>query len=372
MPGPRSSEDVAALRQLHQGLSGAPLTSPSHVVAHLGAVQAQEFGPATWSLGQRSASPSRDQVRAEFDAGSFVRTHALRPTWHFLHAADLRWIQALTAPRVRIQTRYYERQAGVDDDLAARASAVFASALRGGNALTRGELGAALAAAGIEASGNRLAYLTMRSELDATLVSGPMRGKQHTYALADERVPAGPVLSGDEALHELTRRYFTGHGPATAKDFAWWSSLTLAQVRRGLELVGDELSSETVEGLTFHWAAGGHAGSQERAGVDGTVHLLQTYDELLVAYAESRHAAYTPAGRSGSEARGGLAPSVMLAGRVVGRWHATCAAGRLEVRVTPAGAWTDERRSAAQAAVARYAAFTGRPDAGLEWVPVTT
>ena len=182
--------EVAHRRLHNQHLSGPPLPDPAAVVRHLGASQAQEYAMAKWSLGQRSAGADDVAVQAALDAGTILRTHVLRPTWHFVAPEDVRWMLALTGPRVRQMSRYYERQSGIDDDLVDRATALLADALRGGNHLTRPQLQEALAQGGIEASGIRLAYLIMAAELAAVVVSGVLRGKQRTYALLDERVPA--------------------------------------------------------------------------------------------------------------------------------------------------------------------------------------
>ncbi len=211
-------------RRLHnQLLIQHPFDQPNEVVAWLGAVQAQEYGHAKWALGMRLPGATDVDVERAIAEGSILRTHVMRPTWHFVTSADIRWMLELTGPRVHALNAYYYRQQGLDDALFARSNAVLAKALAGGNYLTRPELQAALAGAGIVADGGlRASYLMMRAELDMLICSGPRRGKQFTYALLDERAPAASSLPRDEALAELTRRYFTSHGPATLKDFAWW------------------------------------------------------------------------------------------------------------------------------------------------------
>ena len=209
---------------------------------------------AKWSVGQRTSGFDDAGMQRAIDEGRILRTHVLRPTWHFVAATDILWIQALTAPRVHAFNASYYRGHGLDDQHAARAAKAFTEVLRGGNHLTRKELSAALAKVGIDATGNRLAYIVMRAELDGLIANGAMRGKQHTYALISERAPDAVTMEPDEALAELTRRYFTSHGPATVKDFSWWSSLTATQIRRGLELVGSALVSEKVDRHTFWYA----------------------------------------------------------------------------------------------------------------------
>ncbi|MET0788464.1 MAG: winged helix DNA-binding domain-containing protein [Cellulomonas sp.] len=348
----------AAHRRLHaQHLSGPPLPDPAAVVRHLGAVQAQEFAMAKWSLGQRSAGADDAAVQVALDAGTVLRTHALRPTWHFVAPQDLRWVQALTGPRVRQLSRYYERQSGIDDVLVDRATAAMTDALAGGHHLTRRELAAALAAAGIDAEGVRLAYLVMAAELSSAIVSGVRRGTQQTYALVDERVPPSPVLEPDEALGELTRRYFVGHGPATAKDFAWWSSLTLAQVRRGLAIVGDELTSADVDGLTC-WFTPSDPPVRDPS---PTAHVLQGYDEYGVAYTESRRV-LNVADRVLAPANANqVIQPLVLDSQGIGWWRRVLGPDALTAELHLAAPVSGAELVALRAAFDRLAAFVGTP-----------
>jgi hypothetical protein len=342
-------------RLRHQHLTGPRLRAPADVVRHLGAVQSQEFAVAKWSLGQRCAARDDPTVQRAVDDGAVLRTHALRPTWHFVAPADLVWIQQLTGPRVHVLNRYHYRRLGIDGPLAARAAQVICEALSERH-LTRPELGAALAAGGIEASGIRLGYLVMYLELEALIVSGRMRGKGHTYALVSERAPDARRLEPDAALAELTRRYFASHGPATAKDFSWWSSLTLAQISRGLDLVGDELVPVDVDGLTC-WHAPGRAPAPGDA---PSVQVLQAYDELGVAYTESRRFGNVAGLDLGAPANT-LIHLLALEGQLIGFWRRFVRRDGLEAQVSPARPLSAAERAAVDAAFAEYAGFAGVP-----------
>ncbi|GIG19355.1 hypothetical protein Cch01nite_00790 [Cellulomonas chitinilytica] len=350
------ASEVAHRRLANQRLSGPPLPDPVAVVRHLGAVQAQEYAMAKWSLAQRSAGDDAALQRV-VDDGAVIRTHALRPTWHFVVPEDLRWVQALTAPRVRAFNRYYERQTGIDDDEATRATAAMAHALRGGNHLTRAEVAAALATAGIEASGVRLAYLTMRAELDVVVVNGVRRGKQHTYALADERVPDGLGLVGDDALVELVRRFVASHGPVTVKDAAWWSSLTLTQVRHALRLLGTEVASEVVGGLEY-WFVPAPAPVPEPS---PTVHVLQGYDEYTVAYTEGRVVTNIAGRVIVPENTNQVIQPLVLDSQVIGWWRRVAERDRIVAEPHLAVDLTPAQDSAMRAAFDRYSTFAGLP-----------
>jgi hypothetical protein len=352
-----------AHRRLHgQHLSSAPLADPAAVVGHMGAVQAQEYAIAKWSVGQRTAGFDDAAVQRAIDEGAILRTHALRPTWHFVAAADIVWLQALTGPRVHAFNAYYNRAHGLDDEHAAMTNKAITGVLRGGNHLARKELAAALAKVGVEASGNRLAYVVMRAELDGLIANGVMRGKQHTYALISERAPDALTLEPDEALAELTRRYFTSHGPATVKDFSWWSSLTATQIKRGLQLCGSALASEKVDGLTF-WFAPSPPPQRDRS---SAVHVLQGYDEYFVAYTESRRMANLARHPVGVPNENALVHPIVLDSQFVGFWRRVVNRGGIIAEVAPATGLTSTRRRAIEAAFARYAEFAGVPVA-VEW-----
>jgi len=292
-----------------------------------------------------------------FDAGEILRTHVLRPTWHFVAPADIRWMLALTGPRVHRAMSYYCRQNGLDATTFARARPAIQRALKGGAHLTRDELAAALKKAGIDALGVRLGLLVMHEELDGIICSGPRRGKQFTYALLDERVPAAPALSRDEALTALTVRYFTSHGPATVRDFVWWSGLTVKDARSGIEMAGKALSQETGDSLTY-WSS-----PHERARVrvpSPVVHLLPNYDECLIAYKDRNNVAHVPAPPDPRLKRLGVfAHQMLVDGRMVGSWRRTQNRRGVEIEVVAYRTLARTERAALDVAVARHAQFMG-------------
>lgn len=276
--------DVAGWRMHNLGLSASPSASVEDVVGHLGAVQSQNFGPGKWSIAQRTKDSRDADVSLAFDAGRIVRTHVLRPTWHFVLATDIRWMLQLTGPRVQAKTAGRLRQLGLDDDLLERCRRLLTDALQGGRQLTRPAIRTLFQAEGVPLEDNRLAHILGDAELRGLICSGCVEGKQQTFALLEERCAEARTLSQDEALTELVARYFSSHGPATLKDFSWWSGLTMTQIRRGLEMV-PEIEQVEVEGLSF-FVIGPHPANESSG---RTCHLLQTFDEYVVGYTESRH-----------------------------------------------------------------------------------
>jgi hypothetical protein len=347
--------DIGLQRLAQQRLMGQQFVTPAEVVGWLGAVQSQEYLGAIWSLGMRMAGDATDDmIERAFTEGTILRTHVMRPTWHFVAAADIRWLLDLTAPRVQAATAYYYRQAGLDDEAVfARSNEVIARALAGGKYLTRAELGTALQAAGIDVADRmRLQFVVGHAELDALICSGPRRGKQFTYALLAERAPTAKTLPRDEALAELTRRYFTSHGPATARDFSWWSGLTMADARAGLTLVGADLSHEEIAGQTY-WSPASLSPAVEPS---ETAFLLPTYDEFLVGY-QGFGAALT--GGRGNGERATFSATIVVGGKVVGNWRRTIIRGAAVIELAPFAPLAASEREWVFAAASRFGVFHG-------------
>ncbi|HKG94020.1 MAG TPA: winged helix DNA-binding domain-containing protein [Gemmatimonadaceae bacterium] len=350
--------DILRRRLAGLQLMAPTLDDPAAVVARLGAVQAQDYAGAKWAVGQRTRGATDATVERAVGDGSILRTHVLRPTWHFVAPADIRWMLALTAPRVRAASASRWRELGLDDAVFRRSRSVFTKALRGGQQRTRTELGSALERAGIDlaAEPQRLPHLLMRAELDGLIVSGARRGKQSTYALLEERVPPAEPMERDAALCELATRYFATRGPATLQDFAWWSGLTVADARRGVEAAGSALSREEWEGRP-HWFAGKAARWTRGGG-----HLLPNYDEYVVAYRD-RSAIMTEVQGQSVDARGNLLFShlVVAGGRVLGVWRRLPRARAAFVELTMLTPTGGPEPEAIREAARKYAAFLELP-----------
>lgn len=358
--------DIASVRLQCEHLVGTPLACSEDVVQWLGAVQAQDFAGAKWALAQRARTKTDEAIEEAFGKGRFIRTHVMRPTWHFVMPADVRWMQMLTAPRVRAAMAYYDRKLDIDQRTVGRSNAALARALEGGKHRTREELARALGMAGLAASGQRLGHLMMHAELDSVVCSGPRRGKQFTYALLDERCPATPTLSRDEALAELCSRYFASHGPASLQDFAWWSGLTISDARKGVALCSGRLVEQTVDDKRYWLDPTRARSTRYRTPV---VHLLPNYDEYLIAY-KDHTSAFDPKILKKLVSRGTvLANNIVMNGKVIGGWRRTLSKGALvlEGRLLVELGRLEAR--ALQAAVEAYGRFLGM---SARWTRVTT
>ena len=277
--------DIARWRLRSQRLVQPYARSAGEVVRSLLAVQAENPGPAAWAVASRTQHPDQADLAGLLDDGAVLRTHVLRPTWHFVRAEDIGWLLDLTSPRIRRLTGQQPRAVhGLDERSAAQAVAAAMQALAARGHLTRAQLAVELRERGFGGGGQLLMILLAHAELDGLICSGRVVNGEQTYALLSERVPAPRRLSRGEALAELTLRYFTGHGPATERDVAYWASLTLTDVRAGLQQVRDRLGSFQHDGRTY-WHAPGDppGGPQQPAG-----HLLQILDETYRGYQDSR------------------------------------------------------------------------------------
>ena len=243
--------DPIAWRLRSQRLVRTTCRTPADVVGWLGAMQAQDYAGAKWAIGLRAAGLDDRAIEGAFNDGAILRTHMMRPTWHFVTPADIRWIQMLTGPRVNKLNALYYRRGGLDATALRRGVKVLERSLRNRNYLTRDALGSALAVAGLPLRGQSLAYLMMYAELEGVVCSGPRQGKQFAYALLEERAAPAPAIGRDQALAELVRRYFSSHGPATFKDFAWWSGMTSRDAKEGVAMNGDGLTHEVIDGRTY-------------------------------------------------------------------------------------------------------------------------
>ena len=354
------AEEIARRRLRNSGLVRSSFTSAVDVVRWHVAVQAQDWGPTKWSIGERASGVTDADVDAALARGSIVRTHLLRPTWHVVAREDVRWLLALTGPIVQRGNARRLRELNLDATQLARSQRVISRALEGGERLTRVELGKRLAGARVDPGGQRLPYILMHCELEALIGSAGLSGKQHTYGLLDERVPGDRRrFDRDEAVVELTRRYLAGHGPASPQDLGWWSSLSIGDVRKALEALGEDVRSETVDGVELWMSAEEPAGA---AAVRG-VHLLPPYDEVIVGYRQSRYLGDPRAPEAMAAWKDRTLPNgvILVRGRVAGLWRRATDPGQVRVDAHLFGGLEATARGGLESAVRRLGRFLGHP-----------
>ena len=200
----------------------------------------------------------------------------------------------------------------------------------------------------------RLAHILMWAELESIITSGPMRGKQSTYALLDERVAKTKELSREESLAKLVLKYFQGHGPAQVKDFAWWSGLPIKEANEGMSMIHSKLANETVNGKTY-WFLKDMSIIQEIQ----TVFLLSVYDEYFIGYTdrsdilEETHKKTLPVGNAL------LTSLLIIEGKVAGTWKRSIRKSNVEFKVTSFKKINVKIKESVEEEAKKYATFFG-------------
>ena len=350
--------DTIGYRLHNQLLSQTECTQPEEVVEWLGAVQSQEYAGAKWALAQRLRdAPTDAAIEQAFHDGKILRTHVMRPTWHFVTPADIRWMLDLTAPRVKIAMKHMDGQLGFDRAIIKKSNTTLRKALRGQQQLTRAELATILERAGVPVDGYRMGQLMGHAELDQVICSGMRKGKQFTYALLEERAPQAKTLDREAALAELTRRYFRSHGPATLQDFVWWSGLTTTDARNGMEAVKSKFEQETLGDQTYWFPKITSTKSPSSA-----AYLLPSYDEYTVGYRD-RSAIFDGSHMDKLSAfrESILTQVIVVNGEISGTWKRTLRKNEVKIELSPFTVLTKSQNQAVIRAAQQYGKFLQLP-----------
>ena len=326
---PTPNSEVARLR-LQSLRVVQKLKTPGEVVRELGAMQAQDYPASLWAIGVRTKAATLADVAAAVERREIARTWPMRGTLHWVPAEDLRWMVALMAPRATAKAAARRRQLEIDAEALSKARKLIERALRGGSSMTRPEAYELFRKGGLKPDGQRGIHLLSLLAHEATLCFGPHRGRQPAFVLAEEWLPKGPSLSGDEAVAELARRYFRSHGPATAHDFAWWTGLTVTDARKALDAVRDGFESMTSDGKEYWFAP------RRRTEPDlDSVHLLPGFDEYILGYTDRTAVLSSAQAKRLTPGKNGmfLASIVAGTGEVLGAWRRSV--GKAGVTVTP-------------------------------------
>jgi hypothetical protein len=350
--------DIPKDRLHSQLLSQTDYTEPDEIVEWFGAVQAQDYAGAKWALAQRSKDSLTDaMIEKAFNEGRILRTHVMRPTWHFVTPSDIGWILDLTVSRVKITMAHMDRQLGLDKSILKKSNAVLKKALQGNQQLTRSEIAPILKKAGIAVDGYRIGQLMGHAELDQVICSGARKGKQFTYALLEERAQQARRLDRDEALAELTRRYFRSHGPATLEDFVWWSGLTKTDARKGMEAVQPGFEQETIANQTYWFPT-----IRPKKNSLTTAYLLPNYDEYTVGYRD-RSAIFDGShiDKLSAFRESILTQVTVLDGQVSGTWKRILKKKEVVIELAPFTLLSNAQNQAVIAAAQRYSKFVQLP-----------
>jgi len=340
---------LTALRLSAQGIDDPSAPTAEAVVRNALATQAQDYLGTLWAVGLRTPGATAADVEAAHESGRFVRSWPMRGTLHFVAGEDLGWMLELTRARMLQTAAGTRRRIGLTDADYERAEGVVRDLLGGGGKAKRAELHAALDAAGVSTEGQRgIHILGQLAQLGVLVLAA-----RDAWALLEEWVPEPRRLERDDALEEFALRYFTSHGPATVKDFSWWSSLTLADARAGLAAARERLDELELEGATYYLRPG--LEPAERA-----VHLLPGFDEYLLGYGDrsaplaGEHANTVVPGGNGL-----FMPTIVVDGEVVGIWKRVLGKKRVDVSLAPLVPLTATAERAVRSRIVRYAEFLG-------------
>lgn len=351
--------DIAHRRLTNLQIARPAPASPAEIVRHLGAVQAQDYRAAWWALGLRLENTTETTIEEALSEGKILRTHIMRPTWHYVAPEDIHWLLELTGPRVEgVATGYY-RNLGLDAEIFKVTDALIERHLRGGRHLTKAALGQVFTAAGLDVANQlRLGYLIFHAEVTGLVCSGARQGNEITFALLDERVPPTPPRTRKEGVVELVRRFFSSHGPATIPDFAWWSGLTAADARLGLDNLKGELAQETLDGQVY-WAAAENAPVPD---LQNNLFLLPNYDEFVVSYKNRRAIEDLSLTPDLSDRRNYLFNHlIVINGLASGLWKRKFTPKQVLITYEPFRNFTAAENAALQAEADRYGRFVGLP-----------
>jgi hypothetical protein len=293
----------------------------------MGAIQAQDYAMSKWAIGVRLREPILQKIDDSLQKGEIIRIHVLRPTWHLVSADDVHWMLKLTAPKIRSSMTARNKQLELTDTVISKTNRILESSLESGVSLTRTELAKEFGNAGIRTDENRLSHILFEAELEALICSGPENENKQTYSLLNHRVPVKKDLSRDESLAELARRYFTSRSPATIYDFAWWSNLSLTEIRKAVDLIGSDFHSETVGSQQFILP---ESFSWPEQSIN-LVRLLPSYDEFLISYRDRSSSLSIVNNPKTVSTNGIFFPIVVVNGQVAGLWQRSAKKNKLSV-----------------------------------------
>ncbi len=348
-------QKIALFRLQNQQITHPKFSKIKDVAAWQGATQAQDFTHAKWAIGLRLPGTTDADLEAAIDRAEIIRTHLLRPTWHFVAAEDARWMLRLSKPQILPVLFTMDKQIGLDEKIYQNALPILAKSLENGRQLTREELMLELQKHGIPTTNSTATHLMMRAELEEIVCNGVRRGKQFTYALLDERVPKTKILDRPEAIAELARRYFSSHAPATLQDFQWWSGLKMADARAGLQAAKPNLVSETIEKQVF-WLP---SHFQPKPAAPLSVHLLPAFDEFLVSYKNRTASLSSEKNAQIITGNGIFKPVVLVNGQVRGIWQRTFKKDKIVIEKTLFSDLDEAENAAFERSAAQFSDFVG-------------
>ncbi len=313
-------EKISHLRLASQKLDKTSASSPQEIVRHLGAMQAQDYAMAKWAIGSRCDSTEK-QIEEAINSGKIIRTHILRPTWHFVAADDIHWMLDVSGPQVKRMILAETKKYSCDEKEFDKINSAIEKILAGNNHLTREEIIQELTIKKFSGDYKLSPVLIMMyAELDGVVCNGKMKGKQMTYALLEERVPKPQSrLTKEEGLAKLAKRYFESHGPATLLDFSWWSGFSVTTCKNIINATELQLNSFTIDNQTY-WFGKEYSNTDK---FRESVHFLAAFDEYLISYKNRESSILLEHQPKAFTKNGIFKPTIVENGKVIGTWKRT-------------------------------------------------
>jgi len=349
--------NIAAIRLVNHQLSETNYITPRQIVAHFGMMQAQDFNSAKWAIGTRLNGCTEKTINEVFDKGEIIRTHVLRPTWHFVTPENIRWMLQLSAKRIMQSMKSRDSELGLTDEIYTKSYRIIEKALEKDDDLTREELTKIMYAAGMKFDSSQMYHVITGAEANGIVCSGALREKKQTYALLEKRVPEAKPLTKEESLAKLARIYFKAHGPAALPDFVWWSGLPVSEARQGLESVQTEFVSETVDGQKY-WMP--DVGIQSLSTSKSEIYLLPAFDEYLVGYKDRTAAIISENHKRAISTNGVFRPVIIKNGRVIGLWKKALS-GKKIITITPFEPIDNATQQSIDLAAEKFRTFSFEP-----------
>jgi hypothetical protein len=343
---------ISALRLKNQQLISSKCNSAKGVVTFMGAMQAQDNNMVKWAIGQRWPGSVEQQIDTAIDKGEIIRTHLLRPTWHYVSPDDIHWILKLTAPRIKSAMKSRDKELELTEQIYNKCNSIFEKELYEQGHSTRDELVRILTASKIKTNENRASHIFMRAELEGIICSGKQKNKKQTYALLSERAPNAKTLHPHEALAQLAQRYFISRGPATLQDFTWWSGLSAVEAKQALNSVQSNFDSETINGQVYWFTS-----TIDLLPTGNNVFVLPAFDEFLISYKDRTASLPKELNPKAVLINGMFRPVVIVDGQVVGIWNRTIKTDRVLIETKLFQPIHNVIKVEVEKAFANYAAF---------------
>ncbi|WP_293901312.1 winged helix DNA-binding domain-containing protein [Sporocytophaga sp.] len=322
--------EILNYRLINHGLVNSRNTSCEEVVRKSGVIQSQDFPASKLAIGIRLPNSFESDIIRSINDGSIIRTSALRGTLHLVSSKDIKWILDLAGPAVITKMKKQYNSVGLEEKIFSKAFKIFSKELDG-KYLTRQELYALLMKNGISPEENRGVYLINRASLQNVICQGPMKDdKEITFTLLDSWAPKSPILERKDALHELAKRYFQSHGPATFADFVNWSGLSNADAKKAFESIQSEINKVSLNQSEY-----GYYDNIKVGPMPNKVYLLPAFDEYILGYKNRELFLDKEYSKNVITVNGLFYPTIIVKGKVIGTWKRSISKGKVNIEIQP-------------------------------------